>query len=450
MFRIAPIICQQPKREDMSDLTVPTPSQTESDRAALTKPGVFYGWWIVAAGTVILFISSGIGFYGHGVILDPLRNQHGWSKATISSAITLYFFATGAFGLLIGRLIDKYGPKWFLVIGSLVMGSGFVFLSRISATWQLYAIYLFLALGFSCTSLVPVNTLITNWFIRKRGFAMSLTNTGLSLGGIVLVPLAVYMISDWGLNVALPVLGTIFWVVIIPTALFFIKQRPSDLNQFPDGILQDDPGSEKMDSALNVEMQMRTWTRRQAVRTGAFWAIVTAFLMALGGQIAFLVHQVSFLGKYLGIAGAATAVSLTAGASIAGRLFLGTFVDRCDKRYVTMVCFLIQGVAVMALAYYNHVVVLYLGTFAFGLTMGSIIMMQSLITGECFGLKSFATVSGIAGLFTMSGAAFGPMLAGFIYDVTDSYRIAFTMFAVLSILAMGVIWFARPPKFDED
>ena len=179
----------------------------------MTNSGVFYGWWIVAAGTVILFISSGIGFYGHGVILDPLRNQHGWSKATISSAITLYFFATGAFGLLIGRLIDKYGPKWFLVIGSLVMGSGFVFLSRISATWQLYAIYLFLALGFSCTSLVPVNTLITNWFIRKRGFAMSLTNTGLSLGGIVLVPLAVYMISNWGLNVALPVLGTIFWVL---------------------------------------------------------------------------------------------------------------------------------------------------------------------------------------------------------------------------------------------
>jgi MFS family permease len=182
------------------------------------------------------------------------------------------------------------------------------------------------------------------------------------------------------------------------------------------------------------------------MRTAAFWAIVAAFLMALGGQIAFLVHQVSFLSQYLGTAGAACAVSLTAGASIAGRLFLGTFVDRCDKRHVTMVCFLIQGIAVIALAYYNHVVVLYLGTFAFGLTMGSIIMMQSLITGECFGLTSFATVSGIAGLFTMSGAAFGPMLAGFIYDATDSYRMAFTIFAVLSLLAMVVIYFARPPE----
>jgi MFS family permease len=419
----------------------------ENETAAVSQPGLFYGWWIVAAGTAILFVSSGIGFYGHGVILDPLRNAHGWSKATISTAITLYFLFTGIFGMLIGRMIDKYGPKWFLVIGSLVIGSGFVLLSLINATWQLYVIYMFMSIGFGCTSLVPINTLITNWFIHKRGFAMSLTNTGLSLGGVVLVPLAVYMISHWGLQVALPVLGTIFWMVIIPTTLFFVKQRPSDLNQFPDGKPPQDPGPQRAESSLSVETQMRVWTRSQAVRTMAFWSIVIAFLMALGAQIAFLVHQVSFLSQYLGTAGAATAVSITASASIVGRLFLGTFVDRCDKRYVTMACFLIQGFAVISLAHYSHVVVLYLGTFAFGLTMGSIIMMQSLITGECFGLLSFGTVSGLAGLFTMSGAAFGPMLAGFIYDVTGSYQPAFTIFAVLSILAIVVIYFARPPKF---
>ena len=434
----------------MAKIAITSLSESEDETAAASQPGLFYGWWIVAAGTAILFVSSGIGFYGHAVILDPLRNAHGWSKATISSAITLYFFFTGVFGLLIGRLIDKYGPKWFLVVGSLVIGSGFVFLSFINATWQLFVIYLFMSIGFGCTSLIPVNTLITNWFIRKRGFAMSLTNTGLSLGGIVLVPFASYLISHQGLQVALPVLGTIFWMVIIPAALFFIKQRPSDLNQFPDGKPPADPGPEIADSPLNVERQMQVWTRWQAVHTVAFWAIVVAFLMALAGQIAFLVHQVSFLSQYLGIAGAATAVSITASASIVGRLFLGTFVDRCDKRYITMVCFLIQGIAVIALAHYNHVVVLYLGTFAFGLTMGSIIMMQSLITGECFGLKSFATVSGIAGLFTMSGAAFGPMLAGFIYDVTDSYRMAFTIFAVLSLIAIMVIYFARPPKFKKN
>ena len=404
----------------------------------------FYGWWIVGAGTLILSVSSGIGFYGHGVFLDPLRMLHGWPKATISSAVTLYFLTSGIMGMIIGRQVDRYGPKGVLIVGSVVIGAGFALLSRINTVWQLYAVYFMMALGFSCTSLVPVNTLITNWFIRKRGFAMSLANTGLSAGGIVLVPLASYMISRWGLTVALPVLGAIYCVGVIPNAIFFIRQRPADLGQFPDGEPPPTSAADLPGTTLDYAAQMQVWTRRQAVRTLAFWSIVVAFLLALAGQIAFLVHQVSFLSPYLGVSGAATAVSITAGASIIGRLILGTFVDRCDKRYVIMVCFLVQGAAMLTLAHYHHIVILYLGTLAFGLTMGSIIMMQSLIIGECFGLLSFATVSGLAGLFTMTGAAFGPTIAGLIYDAAQSYRTAFTIFAAMSCVAILIICFAKP------
>jgi MFS family permease len=404
----------------------------------------FYGWWIVGTGTLILTVSSGIGFYGHGVFLDPLRMLHGWPKATISSAVTLYFLTSGIMGMIIGRQVDRYGPKGVLIVGSVVIGAGFALLSRINTIWQLYAVYFMMALGFSCTSLVPVNTLITNWFIRKRGFAMSLANTGLSAGGIVLVPLASYMISRWGLTVALPVLGAIYCVVVIPNAIFFIRQRPADLGQFPDGEPPPTSAADPPGTTLDYAAQMQVWTRRQAVRTLAFWSIVVAFLLALAGQIAFLVHQVSFLSPYLGVSGAATAVSITAGASIIGRLILGTFVDRCDKRYVIMVCFLVQGAAMLTLAHYHHIVILYLGTLAFGLTMGSIIMMQSLIIGECFGLLSFATVSGLAGLFTMTGAAFGPAIAGLIYDAAQSYCTAFTIFAAMSCVAILIICFAKP------
>ena len=421
-----------------------TPSHKATAPVSHSRP--FYGWWVVLAGTAVLFVSSGIGFYSHGVILDPLRNLHGWSKATISSAITLYFVTAGINGFLIGRRIDRYGPKWVLVLGSLAIGSGYCLLSLITAKWQLYAAYLVMAIGFSCINIVPINTLIANWFIRRRGFAMSLANTGLSLGGIVLVPLASFVIVQWGLGSALPLLGALGCIIIIPMALFVIKQRPADLNQFPDGETRRTSAVEPGGLSLSHAIQSRVWTRVEAMRTIAFWAIVSAFLLALGGQVAFLIHQISFLSRYLGITGAATAVSITAFASVIGRLVLGTFVDRLDKRYVAMACFLLQGAAVLTLAYYNHVVILYLGTFVFGLTMGSILMVQSLIIGECFGLASFATVSGFTGLFTMSGAAFGPTLAGVIYDATGSYQTAFTIFAALSMIAMIVIFFARPPR----
>ena len=147
--------------EPMSEPIFPAAGQTE--RAAGPHPKVFYGWWIVLGCTAILFVSSGIGFYGHGVILDPLRERYGWSKGVISSAVTLYFFTAGVIGLLMGRFIDGYGPRPVLILGSATMGIGFLLLSRVTRLWQLYAVYLLLAVGWSGTSLIPVGTLIANW-----------------------------------------------------------------------------------------------------------------------------------------------------------------------------------------------------------------------------------------------------------------------------------------------
>jgi len=178
--------------------------------SAAPRPGIFYGWWIGLAGTLILIVSSGLGFYGHGVILDPLCQAHGWSKGSVSWAVTLYFLTGGISGMIVGRLIDRFGSRRLLAIGSLLVGAAFVLLSRITALWQLYAVYLLMAVGWSAASLIPVSALLVNWFILKRGRVMSLVTCGLSIGGIVMVPLATYLIARYGLNSALTVLGVIY------------------------------------------------------------------------------------------------------------------------------------------------------------------------------------------------------------------------------------------------
>ncbi len=411
-----------------------------------TTRRIFYGWWIVLGSTITLVFSCGIGFYSHGAILDPLRLHYGWSKGIISTALTMYFAAAGVFGMVVGRAVDRFGSKPLLVLGSIFTGIGFFLLSRITQLWQLYAVYLILAAGTGCASTITITTLIANWFVFKRGLAMGLTMSGLSLGGMIMVPFTVYLTSHWGLRTALPTLGGLFCLVIIPIALFLIKQHPADVGQFPDG-RQEVPLSE--DSPENRTFwasQMPVWTRVEAMHTTAFWAIVIGFLLAMTGQLAFLVHQISFLSLSLGAAGAAKAVSVTTGASIISRLFLGSIADRFDKRFVAIFCFLLQGIAVLFMAHFHQVVVLYLGTFVFGLTMGGIVMMQSLLVGDCFGMVSFGTIIGFSGLFTQLGASFGPTIAGLIFDATQDYRIAFTIFGCASLSAIVAVFFAKPPK----
>lgn len=412
------------------------------------EPGqsrIFYGWWIVLVATWISVITSGIGFYCHGVILDPIQNRFGWSKGIISTAISLNFVIIGIMGFFISRPIDKYGPRQVMVIGSIIAGIAFVLLGHIKEIWHLYAVYILMAMGWSGISLLPINTVITNWFIRRRGFAMSITMMGMSLGGIILVPLSTYLISCLGLRTALFILGVLVLVGIIPLTLLVIKQQPSDIGQLPDGMPSQSTSEQETVRAHFMASQQRVWTRRQAMGTLPFWSIVVAFLFALTGQMAYLTHQISFLSLTLGRAGAATAVSITAAASIMGRLVVGLVADRHDKRYVTIVLWAIQIIAMLSLAYSDHVIVLYLGTFVFGLVMGSIMLMQPLLTSECFGMVSFATVSGLMGVFVFSGAAMGPTIAGIIYDSTGSYRMALSLFAALTFLATLAVLFAKPP-----
>ncbi len=188
------------------------------------------------------------------------------------------------------------------------------------------------------------------------------------------------------------------------------------------------------------------WTNREAMRTGAFWSIAFAFFLVLSSQVSFMIHQVSYVGSLLGTAGAATAVTLTSLTSFFGRFLVGSFVDRADKRVVAVICFLLQGGAVLAAAHSSQAIPIYLCVMVFGLTMGNIIMMQPLIIGEFFGMVSFGRVSGLVMLFASAGSAFGPLIAGVLFDHTQNYRSGFTITSVNYLLASAIVLLARAPR----
>jgi sugar phosphate permease len=274
---------------------------------------------------------------------------------------------------------------------------------------------------------------------------MSIAMSGLSLGGVVVVPAASFLLQRLGLRAALPWLGFAFAAVIIPIALLVVKSKPARMGLLPDGDAAPSQVSEGPQATSALSSQMVSWTRTEAIRTKTFWLVAFSFFLALCGQITFMIHEISFLSPLLGPAGAAMAVSLTSIASFCGRFLVGSFVDRADKRKVTAVCFLLQGAAVFTAAHSTQPLILYLCVILFGLTMGNIVMMQPLIIGEFFGMVSFGRVSGLMMLFTSSGSALGPMIGGILFDLTQGYRASFTLFACAYALAALVILSARPP-----
>jgi MFS family permease len=405
----------------------------------------FHGWRIVCACMVLMFVSSGIGYHCNGVILDPLRNLHGWNKSIISSAITFYFIIVGLVGVVVGRKVDTLGARPILVLGAIINSLGLICLGFVSEVWQLFVCYGVMATGFTGTSIIAISAVITSWFIKRRGLALSIAMTGISIGGIVIVPAASYAISFWGIRTALVLMGISLSVVMIPVTLLFIKQRPSDVGQYPDGSPPSDIPTGNVDVARGDNHQSRSWSAGEVMRTPAFWAIVITFLLAMTSMIAVGIHQISFMSQFVGVTEAAFMVSVTTAASMAGRLLIGNIIDRYDKRTVVFYTMLFQATAILIMAFFHSRPVLYLCTACFGCTMGASFIIQSLLIGECFGMISFGSVFGLASLFIQCGAAFGPMIAGIIYDATLSYRNAFIVFAVASSLAAISVRFARRP-----
>jgi predicted MFS family arabinose efflux permease len=244
---------------------------------------------------------------------------------------------------------------------------------------------------------------------------------------------------------ALVLMGLSLCAVMIPVTLMFIRQHPAEMDQFPDGKASPDMASAGFRKTTEDSGQFRKWAYGEVLRTVPFWAIVFTFLLAMGSMIAIGMHQISFLSQYVGATSAAFMVSLMTSASLVGRLVIGKIIDRYDKRTVVIGTLLCQALSVLMLAFFHQTIILYICTMILGLTLGSVLMAQSLLIGDCFGMISFGMVYGLASLFIQCGAAFGPLIGGLIFDATQSYQNAFIIFAGASALASVTVIFARRP-----
>lgn len=408
---------------------------------------VFYGYRIIAVAFIVLFISSGIGLYSFGLFVKPLQESFGWSRAGIMTANTISTIIRGIGGVLAGRLIDRFGPKRVMVIGSIAVGLSLGLVSTISSLWQFYVYYGLAGIGFAGMGFIPVIGLIFRWFRKRRGMAIGLCGVGTGVGSFVLAPLVGgYIIPFLGWRIAFIILGLLPIIIVIPLVLLVVKNGPEVMGLQPDGAdsASTETGSDsgrKPTGGLSLG---------QALKTPAFWLITisgAAFGFAIMGIIQNQVAHLTDIGFSMAIA--ASAVGVVGISNSLGKFGFGLISDWIKPKYARAIVVVIQIIAViimMNLKSISPVGMVWFYAIVMGLGLGGWLPTMSLLVSGSFGLAAFGTIFGIISMINMFGGSTGPLFAGYVFDTTGKYATAFTTFLILYVLSLVATLLIRKPK----
>ena len=398
----------------------------------MRRPAYFYGWNIVAVTLVMALFSWGFGFYGPSVYLATLQDLHGWSAAAVATPVTVYYLVGALLVSRFGDAFTRLGPRPVVILGACAMGISVVALGFVQRPWQLYPAFVVMAMGWAALSGAALNTLIAPWFERRRGLAISVALNGASLGGVVVAPALIALIGALGFAPALVVAtGTMLAVFLPMTA--WLHRGPEVLGLGPDG---DAP-------IARTTAPARSGGNAGALRTARFWSASGPFALALTAQVGLITHLVAALAPRLGHGGAGRVVSLATIAAILGRIGTGFVIDRVDPRLATSLTLAVQIAGVALLAATASDGGLYLGGALFGLGVGNLVTLPSLVLQREWPREQFAGLISLLLAINQFTFAFGPALIGIVRDWTGSYGPALA--CCIALQAVAAVWvFAGP------
>jgi sugar phosphate permease len=411
----------------------------------MQKTKIFYGWWIVAACFVLCFLFAGAGFYSFSIFIKPLENEFGWGRADISLTMSIHFIIGGLIGPLVGKLTQTYGSKKVMTLGAIGTGFCFMLVSLTQSLWYFYTIYAVLALMLCGIGIIPVSSLLANWFHKRRGTATGLALTGISAGGLLLAPILSFITSSFGWKASYLFLGLLVWAFALPVIGFVIKGDPAVIGVAPDGEVREDASVGIENSVLHYDSQ--GWPSGAALRSKAFWCISASFFLAPLAQLGILQHQVPLISD-TGVteATAAVALGLTAGIGGLGKMSFGRISEILPFRYVVTLCFGLQALAVFLLLHIHTAAMIWVYVGIFGFAMGGVIVLIPLAVGHFFGLVSFGVLLGILWMVNALGGAMGTYASGLIYDFSGSYDYALYAFIAAYIVAILGLFLAGEPR----
>jgi MFS family permease len=402
----------------------------------LQKSRIFFGWYIVAASFVILFFNSGAR-YAFGVMFKPIIAEFGWSRGLVSLVffLNMVIFALGL--TVVGRIYDRYGPKWVIIISTLFLSAGLVFTSFIHSIGQFFLSYgILAAFGLAGTAVPLMATLTSKWFEKWRGLAISLSLAGNSIGQFLLVPILSFVAVSRGWRSSYLWVGIATLIVNVILVLFVIKGDPHQLGIEPYGAGKAKAGAAPVKTGAPQSASIQGFTLKQAMATRSFWLFAVPMFICGGGDYFATTHFIPLATDY-GISAitAGSMLGLYGLMSLAGVLIAGPSADRIGSRIPMALTFLLRVVLFILILKYKTVWSLYTFALFFGFTHLITAPLTPMLIGKMYGVVHLGLLTGVINTVHFLGGGFLAYMGGVIFDKTGSYQSAFVLFAVLSMIA---------------
>ena len=399
-------------------------------------------WWLVIAGCITHAVNTGFSYFGMSAFFPSFEREFGWSRTAISGAFSLARIESGLLGPLEGYLTDRVSAHRMLFIGLVVCSFGFVALSWVNSLPMLYTVIILgIVLGSSLGYNMPISVLIAKVFHERRSLAFGIFRMGPGISG-PLVPLVGWMIGLWGWRTAAAVSGIIIFSIGLPIACFIYRiylQEEAAISSF-------EAGSAHAPATRRLSNDPQ-FTLREALRLKAFWFFSTAMALRHMVTEGVSVHFVILLvdcGWTTAAASSLLGISALIGAP--ARLGMGWLGDLLDKRKLMMGLLLALSFSVLLMGYTAEALIFTPCMIIYSLSYGGLASLQEPIRADYFGTKAFATIQGMSRSVQTAGTFLGPIIAGFLYDLTRSYTIAFGIFALVSLGAVALMFVAKRPQ----
>ncbi len=410
--------------------------------------GVFFGWWLLGAGTVVMVMQGGLYAYGFPAFFVPLAATLGTSRGALSLAFSFTRLESSLLGPIEGFMIDRFGPRGIMYIGFALLGLSFILFSFVNSLLGFYLVFPIIALGASLSGFLPVITAVNNWFSRRRGLATGICSAGVNVGG-VLVAVVAFSISIYGWRTTAVLIGLVIWLLGFPLTAM-MRHKPQPYGYLPDG---DDPhappGSSAGGGASGAE-ETPDFTPMQALKTPAFWFIASAhgFSLFIVGSVS--IHQIPLLvDAGISFETAASILAFMTMVAMVGRVAGGWLGDQLGRKLILVVCFLLMSAGVVVLATAQTVPQAMLFAVLYGLGYGARAPILIAIRAEFFGPRNFATIMGLSQPIMVIGSFFGPIAAGFAYDAQGSYQMVFFVISVINLIGAVLVFFIKKPDIPQ-